>query len=159
MSKKNPLLLLPWEWGNWRAAGAGVLKKSYLERDKGYRCYEMILIVSDEERGVSIPGVLNWSTQSPPLSVGLCCELWRVQAINYKEARYVKYHWFVWRANQWPLVGETLFSSFPRSNSLPRLCLGPLKGFLSWHGALQGPSTCLVLWFRNYRKTRTLMSK
>ena len=35
----------------------------------------MILIVSDEERGVSIPGVLNWSTQSPPLSVGLCCEL------------------------------------------------------------------------------------
>ena len=67
--------------GWWRAAG--VLKKSYLERDKGYRCYEMILIVSDEERGVSIPGVLNWSTQSPPLSVGLCCELWREQAINY----------------------------------------------------------------------------
>ena len=53
-----------------------------IERDKGYRCYEMILIVSDEERGVSLPGVLNWSTQSPPLSVGLCCELWRVQAIN-----------------------------------------------------------------------------
>ena len=42
----------------------------------------MILIVSDEERGVSIPGVLNWSTQSPPLSVGLCCELTMAGASN-----------------------------------------------------------------------------
>ena len=29
---------------------------------------------------------------------------------------------------------------FWSSQELPRLRLGPLKGFLSWHGALQGPS-------------------
>ena len=29
-----------------------------------------------------------------------------------------KNHWFAWRANQWPLAGETLFSSVPPSNSL-----------------------------------------
>ena len=37
---------------------------------------------------------------------------------------------FLWKANQWPLIGETLFSSFPPSNSL-------------------------VCCFRNYRDTRT----
>ena len=31
---------------------------------------------------------------------------------------FVKTHWFAWRANQWPLSGETLFSSVPPSNSL-----------------------------------------
>ena len=31
---------------------------------------------------------------------------------------FVKNHWFAWRANQWPLIGETLFSSVPPSNSL-----------------------------------------
>ena len=31
---------------------------------------------------------------------------------------FVKTHWFAWRANQWPLIGETLFSSVPPSNSL-----------------------------------------
>ena len=31
---------------------------------------------------------------------------------------FVKTHWFAWRANQWPLIGETQFSSFPPSNSL-----------------------------------------
>ena len=30
------------------------------------------------------------------------------------------------------------------SQQLPRLRLRPLKGFLSWHGALQGSSGCLV---------------
>ena len=31
---------------------------------------------------------------------------------------FVKTHWFAWRPNQWPLIGETLFSSLPPSNSL-----------------------------------------
>ena len=31
---------------------------------------------------------------------------------------FVQNHWFAWRANQWPLVRETLFSSVPPSNSL-----------------------------------------
>ena len=44
---------------------------------------------------------------------------------------------------------------FRSSQQLPRLRLGPLKGFLSWHSALQGPSTRLVHCFQNYRDTRT----
>ena len=31
---------------------------------------------------------------------------------------FVKNHWSAWRANQWPLIRETVFSSFPPSNSL-----------------------------------------
>ena len=31
---------------------------------------------------------------------------------------FVKDYWFAWRANQWPLVRETLISSVPPSNSL-----------------------------------------
>ena len=31
---------------------------------------------------------------------------------------FVKKHWFAWRAIQWTLIGETLFSSVPPSNSL-----------------------------------------
>ena len=44
---------------------------------------------------------------------------------------------------------------FCSSQQLPCLSLGPLKGFLSSHGAIQGPSTRLVRCFRNYRDTRT----
>ena len=36
-----------------------------------------------------------------------------------------------------PHRAKYLFSS----QQLPRLSLGPLEGFLSFHGALQGPST------------------
>ena len=76
---------------------------------------------------------------------------------NIREAGQVKNHWFTWRANQWPLIGGTLFSSFPPSNSLvsvsdPRRAFWAdttpffkvffeltwrtsLKGFLSWDGA------------------------
>ena len=50
----------------------------------------------------------------------------------------------------WPL---THFFLFPFC--FPRLRLRPSKGFLSWHGALLGPSTRLVRCFRNYRDTRT----
>ena len=52
-----------------------------------------------------------------------------------------------------PRRGNTI--PFRSSQQLPRLRLRPLKGFLSWHGALQGPSTRLVCCFRNYRETRT----
>ena len=37
---------------------------------------------------------------------------------------------------------------------LPILGLGPLKGFLSWHCALQGPLTGLVRCFQKHRETR-----
>ena len=52
-----------------------------------------------------------------------------------------------------PSLGNTTL--FRSSQQLPRLHPGPLKGFLSWHGALQGPSTRLVRCFRNYRDTKT----
>ena len=52
-----------------------------------------------------------------------------------------------------PHLGNTIL--FRSSQQLPRLRLGPSKGFLSWHGALLGPSTRLVHCFRNYRDTRT----
>ena len=52
-----------------------------------------------------------------------------------------------------PNWGNTfLFRSYQQ---LPCLHLGPLRCFLSWHGALQGPSTHLERCFRNYRDTRT----
>ena len=41
------------------------------------------------------------------------------------------------------------------SQQLPCLCLRPFYVFLSWHDALQAPSTCLVHCFWNYRNTRT----
>ena len=44
---------------------------------------------------------------------GVTLESGRAQAIKYFGARHVKNHWFAWRANQWPLIGETLFSSIP----------------------------------------------
>ena len=47
---------------------------------------------------------------------------------------------------------ETLFSSVPSSNLLFLI----LKGFMSWHGALQQPSKGLVHCFWTYRKIRTL---
>ena len=40
------------------------------------------------------------------------------------------------------------------SHQIPRPRLGRLKGFLSWHGALQGPSTRIVHCFRNYIEAR-----
>ena len=52
-----------------------------------------------------------------------------------------------------PQRGNTFLLHY--SQELPRLRLGPLKGFLSSHSALQGPSTRLVRCFRNYRDTRT----
>ena len=50
-----------------------------------------------------------------------------------------------------PRRGNTLFCS---SQQLTRLCLGPLQGFLSWHGTLQRPLARLVRCFRNYIESR-----
>ena len=52
-----------------------------------------------------------------------------------------------------PHRGNTII--FCSSQQLHRLRLGPLKGFLSWYGALQGPSSRLVRCFWNYRDKRT----
>ena len=41
---------------------------------------------------------------------------------------FVKTHWFAWRANQWPLIGETLFSSFPPIPATPSSPSRTLEG-------------------------------
>ena len=56
--------------------------------------------------------------------------------------------------NQCPLVREVIFL-FCSSQQPSRVSLGPLKDFLNWQGALQGPSTCFVHCFWKYRETRT----
>ena len=65
---------------------------------------------------------------------------------------FVKNHQFAWKANWWSRVGERLLSSVPPSNFVS--VLDPWRAFISWHGALQGPSTRLVLGFQNYWETR-----
>ena len=51
---------------------------------------------------------------------------------------FVKNHWFAWRANQWPLVGETLFSSVPPSNSLVSVS-DPWRAFWADTAPFKGP--------------------
>ena len=41
------------------------------------------------------------------------------------------------------------------SKQLPCLSLSPLKGFLNWHGTVQGSSTCLMRCFQDYSEKRT----
>ena len=51
-----------------------------------------------------------------------------------------------------PRRGNTIL--FCSSQQLHCLCLGALKGFLSWDATLQGPSSCLVRCLQNYRESR-----
>ena len=57
----------------------------------------------------------------------------------------VKNHWFAWRANQWPLAGETLFSSVPPSNSLVSV-LDLRRAFWADTASFSGPrlASCVV---------------
>ena len=51
---------------------------------------------------------------------------------------FVKTHWFAWRANQWPLIGESLFSFVPPSNSLVSVSY-PRRAFWADPAAFSGP--------------------
>ena len=53
-----------------------------------------------------------------------------------------------------PLLGRILCLLIPSVDSLFSVA-DSLKGFLSWHDVLQGPSTPLVRCIRNYRDIRT----
>ena len=64
-----------------------------------------------------------------------------------------KNHLFAGKANQWPLIREDIFL-FHSFQQLPFLGFGPLKGFMSWHGVLHGPSTLSHHYFRNFRNIR-----
>ena len=57
---------------------------------------------------------------------------------------------FAWREKSMTPFQRNTFL-FRSSQQLPHLHLRPLKGFLSWHGALWGLSTCLVRCFRNWQ--------
>ena len=49
----------------------------------------------------------------------------------------VQHHWFAWKANQRPLIGEDIALSHSYQQ-LPCPSILPLKGFLSWQSTLQG---------------------
>ena len=58
-----------------------------------------------------------------------------------------KNHWFAWRANQWPVNGETLLSSVPPSNSLV-LVLDPRRTFWADTAPFKGPLCRRINCFR-----------
>ena len=92
--------------------------------------------------------------QSSPVYSVAFDQVWSLTQF-YSVSFLKKNPWFAWRGKSMtPHQGNTIL--FRSSQQLPCLCLGHSKGFLSWHGALLGPSTCLVRCFRNYRDTRTL---
>ena len=69
---------------------------------------------------------------------------------------FFRVHQNSWKGSYWNCCFSfwiTILHS--SSQQLPRHCLGTLKGFLSWHSALLGPSTHLMCCFQNYRDTRT----
>ena len=119
------------------------------------------VVLACSSPGVGSSSSLWWVTGSNP-----CCCVWlrkygqfewfegvaSNQVILGEPDRW-KNHWFAWRANQWPLIGETLFSVVPPNNSHVSVS-GTSEGFLSWN-TLHGPLTHLVRFFRNYRDTRT----
>ena len=59
-------------------------------------------------------------------------------------ARQVKNHWFAWRANQWSLVEEILFSSVPASNSLVSVS-DPWRTFWADMVSFKGPGLTLYI--------------
>ena len=65
-----------------------------------------------------------------------------------------KNHWFGWRANQRPLIKETLFL-FCFSQQLPCLRLGPFRAFWADTTPFKGPQLASFNCFRNYKDTRT----
>ena len=99
--------------------------------------------------------ILHYLHSSQSLLFSSECQVWPLTQFFFCFL-FVKNHWFAWRANHWPLIGEnTILCS--SSQQLPRLCLGPeLTRRRSRALALLGLSTRLVRCFRNYRDTRTL---
>ena len=64
---------------------------------------------------------------------------------------FCKKYWYARRSNQQKSITLSTWNNFlfRSSQKLLRLCLGPLKGFMSWPSALQGPSTRLMRCFQN----------
>ena len=61
---------------------------------------------------------------------------------------FVKYHWFAWRSNQWPLTREILFSSVLTSNSLDSVS-HPWTAFCADTAPFKGP------WLASYVASKT----
>ena len=66
----------------------------------------------------------------------------------------MRVHWFTLRANQWPLIRETLFSLVPPCNSLATV-LDQWRAFWADTAPFKGPQPQRMHCFRNYGDTRT----
>ena len=98
------------------------------------------MFVSTEKRAWSINTLYKCTLRTGDVSIRFCCGISRLEFIvlGLEEqaitAQQLKNHRLAWRAKQWPLVGKTLFSSIPPSNSL--ISVGyPCRAFWAyiWH--------------------------
>ena len=91
------------------------------------------LILLSSLHSTQVP-IGHWNSQGLQNHIQLPCQQ-QVWTLTQFLPFFVKNHWCAWRANQWPLIGETLFSSVPPSNSLISFA-DPWRASLSRHGAL-----------------------
>ena len=119
------------------ASSAGTWWRRYLSTSTG--------LLSNWQKGLwSMSCITN--PQSHPISLSTCITGLATNSILFC---------FLFCGGQINDPSSGITFLFRSSQQLPRLPLGPSKGFLSWHGALLRPSTRLVRCFRNYRDTRT----
>ena len=76
-----------------------------------YRYTQLTQAGSGSSGGLNLEGVESSGTAASDETAGL-------DNNSFFSFLFVKYHWFAWRANQWPLIEGILFSSAPPSNSL-----------------------------------------
>ena len=140
-SKSNLLVLVHSRIGWWKYKHWRVWQDWFVDDD-------IVIIVVATFSPSTLPGRANFNKNSwPDPRSGhwfnfFLFPFWKEKSLIFLEGKSMTPH-----------QGNTIL--FRSSQQLPRLRLGPSKGFLSWHGALLGPSTCLVRCFRNYRDTRT----
>ena len=112
------------------------------KRDKSQTGYACVLWRGDWMHKIS-KHIRNWKYQQHWLHGG------RSQSNSRGATRQVNKPFIC-------LEGKSMTFLFRSSQQFPRLRLAPLKGFLCWQSALQGPSTSLVRYFWNYRDTMIL---
>ena len=104
------------------------------------------------ETNCSNPGIL-WSARLSRSWTPVCPVVGQLLWLNFSLHFCKRNQNWISIRNQWFLIGETLLSSLqflqatPSSRTL-------LKGFLSWHGAIQGHLLRLVRYFQTCRFTR-----
>ena len=102
------------------------------------------MFVSTEKRAWSINTLYKCKLRTGDMSIRFCCGISRLEFIvlGLEEqaitAQQLKNHRLAWRAKQWPLVGKTLFSSVPPSNSLVSVT-DPRRAFWADKAPFSGP--------------------